>query len=123
MSRETKFIQKQLPWVGAILLSGVSGYLLAAASQNTIKITAKQFEFSPASVTLKKGAPVTLELTTLDMLHGFNVPDLDIHARVAPGQVAKVALTPSKAGHFSFQCDSFCGAGHEDMKGEIVVVD
>jgi cytochrome c oxidase subunit II len=117
------FVRTIAPVLGAMLISSASGYLVAAANQEVIKITAKQFEFSPASITLKKGVPVTLELTTLDMLHGFNVPELGIHSRVQPGQITRLPFVASKTGHFDFQCDSFCGAGHEDMKGEIIVTD
>jgi cytochrome c oxidase subunit 2 len=32
-----------------------------------------------------------------------------------------VTLTPDKAGSFTFFCDIFCGDGHEDMEGTLVV--
>jgi cytochrome c oxidase subunit 2 len=30
-------------------------------------------------------------------------------------------LTPEKVGNFMFVCDLFCGTGHDDMDGTIVV--
>jgi cytochrome c oxidase subunit II len=116
-------VRNVAPLLGGLMISGMSGYLLAAANQEVVKITARQFEFSPASITVKKGTPVILELSTLDMPHGFDVPDLGVHARIVPGQAVRLNLTAAKAGHYAFQCDSFCGAGHDDMKGEIVVTD
>lgn len=94
-----------------------------SASPTVIHITAKKFEYTPQRVTLKKGVPVVLELTSLDRLHGFNVPDLGVRADVLPGQTARVALTPDKVGTFPFHCDNFCGNGHPNMTGEIVVVE
>jgi cytochrome c oxidase subunit 2 len=94
---------------------------LAGAEPMVIKITAKKFEFSPSEITLKKGVPVVLELVSLDRTHGFNCPDLGVRADVAPGKPTRVNLTPGKAGSFVFNCDIFCGDGHEDMTGTIVV--
>ena len=43
----------------------------AAQEPRVIEIKAKKFEFSPADVTLKKGEPVILRLTSEDRTHGF----------------------------------------------------
>ena len=52
---------------------------------------------------------------------GFSVPDFNVRADIVPGQVARVRLTPDKAGTFTFLCDIFCGSGHETMSGTMVV--
>jgi cytochrome c oxidase subunit 2 len=54
---------------------------------------------------------------------GFNVPDLGARADILPGQVARVRLVPDKVGTFEFHCDIFCGSGHEQMSGTIVVTE
>jgi cytochrome c oxidase subunit 2 len=38
---------------------------------------------------------------------------------VIPGKVTRVV--PDRVGTFTFRCDIFCGAGHEDLEGEIIV--
>jgi cytochrome c oxidase subunit 2 len=93
----------------------------APGSAKTIQVTAKQFEFNPREITVKKGEPVVLELTSLDRKHGFNCPKLKLHAAIDPGKVARVEFTPQEAGSFPFHCDVVCGKGHDDMKGTIVV--
>ncbi len=93
------------------------------ADPQVIKITAKKFEYSPSEITLKKDAPVTLELTSMDRLHGFNCPDLSIRADIEPGKTARITFTPRKAGRFVFHCDIFCGSGHDKMAGAIVVTE
>ena len=90
-------------------------------SEKTIKVTAKKFDFSPDKIVLKKGVPVTLELTSLDRKHGFAVPELGIRADIKPNETARVHIVPDKAGVFVFHCDVFCGDGHEGMSGQIVV--
>ncbi|MBF0553181.1 MAG: cupredoxin domain-containing protein [Nitrospirae bacterium] len=94
-----------------------------AAQVNTIKITAKKFEYSPRKIRLKKGVEVVLELTSLDRHHGFKCPGLGVRADIYPGKVTSVRLTPQKAGTYEFHCDSYCGSGHEEMSGDIIVED
>ena len=101
--------------------------VLAAAKSEpagkVIQITARRFEYSPKEITLKKGVPVVLELTALDRLHGFNCPDLGIRGDINPGKVTSIAVTPQKAGIFTFFCDIVCGDGHEEMNGTFRVDD
>ncbi|HMK65653.1 MAG TPA: cupredoxin domain-containing protein [Thermodesulfobacteriota bacterium] len=90
-------------------------------AEPVIKITAKKFEYSPNVIKLKKDVPVILEFTSLDRLHGFNCPDLKVRTDIVPGKINRVRVVPDKTGTFAFQCDIFCGDGHEDMTGTIVV--
>ncbi len=87
----------------------------------TVEILAQKFDFTPDEIKVKKGVPVDLELTTLDRLHGFNVPGLGLRAEIVPGQTTHVKFTPDKAGRFLFHSDIFCGEGHEDMDAAIIV--
>ena len=92
-----------------------------AESENVIKITARKFEYSPSEVKIKKGVPVVLELTSADVAHGFNCPGLGVRADVRPGKVSTIHLVATKAGSYDCYCDIFCGEGHADMKGKIIV--
>ncbi len=98
---------------------------ICAADQKeiVIKITAKKFEYSPSSIKIKKGVPVILELTSLDRLHGFNCPKLGVRTDIEPGKISRVSILAQKAGIYEFHCDIFCGDGHEDMYGKIIVED
>jgi cytochrome c oxidase subunit 2 len=91
--------------------------------KSVIRITARMFAYSPSRIELKKGEPVTLELTSLDRMHGFNMPGLGVRADVLPGQSVRVDILPEKAGRYTFLCDIFCGDGHDEMNGVIVVKD
>jgi Icc-related predicted phosphoesterase/plastocyanin len=92
-------------------------------TEKVIKITAKKFEYSPDKIIIKKGVPVTLELTSLDVLHGFNCPDLKIRSDIPREKVSTIRFTPEKTGTFDFHCDVFCGSGHEQMTGTITVTE
>ena len=113
-------------WIGtATVLAGlVAGGVIfdsAAQAPKVVKISVKKFEYDPATVTLKKGEPVVLELVSLDRVHGFDLPDFKLRTDVKPEQSVRLRFVPDKAGRFEFHCDVFCGAGHEDMTGELVV--
>lgn len=106
-----------------VVLSGAISFAWATPSEKVIKVVSKRFVFEPSEIVLKKGEAVTLEITTQDVLMGFNVPDLNQRADILPKQVARVHLKPEKTGTFPFLCDIFCGSGHENMNGTIKVVD
>jgi len=95
----------------------------SSPKETVIKITAKKFEFSPAEITVKKGEPVTLEIHSEDVRHGFSLPDFRVRADIKPDGVSRVSFTPDKTGRFTFGCDVFCGAGHEDMSGTLNVIE
>ena len=95
----------------------------AAPRAKVIRISAKRFDYSPAHLTLKKGEPVVLELTSQDVLMGLNIPDFNVRGDMEPGKVTRVRFVPDKAGTFAFLCDIFCGSGHERMQGTLTVVD
>ncbi|MYM98393.1 cupredoxin domain-containing protein [Duganella vulcania] len=97
------------------------GAVQAKAKERVIKIEARKFRFAPNVIELKKGEAVVLELTALDFPHGFSVPDLKIRADLVMGKPVQVKLKPETAGQFGFLCDNFCGSGHEEMAGTIIV--
>ena len=106
----------------ALLTGGVLGAArLAADAPAEIRISAKKFEFHPDKVTARVGRPVTLVLTSEDRIHGFKMPDFGLRADIVPGQETRLTLVPDKPGRFAFLCDVFCGDGHEDMEGVLVV--
>ena len=109
----------------ATIISGLALYVRANAlpAEREIHITAKKFEFTPDTITLKKGEPVVFVLSSQDRKHGFNLRGFGIHADVNPGEVAHVRFTPNQTGKFTFSCDVFCGEGHEDMTGTVVVTE
>ena len=120
--------------VGIILLAGVCeiGLVgvpavinLTRASDNpkVIEISAKKFEFSPSQITLKKGEPVILRLSSSDRVHGFMSKPLKIDTDIPADKSEDVAVTPDTAGDFTVICDHYCGTGHGNMKMKVTVVE
>jgi hypothetical protein len=53
-------------------------YTHSDESAQVVKITASKFHFTPDHITLVKGQPVTLQLTSTDATHGFLLRALKI---------------------------------------------
>jgi len=120
MTREGRWLAGFLIMV--FIVSFAVGSFAGDPAEQVIKITAKKFEYSPNEIRIKKGVPVILEFTSLDAVHGFTVPELGgIRATIEPGKVTQVRIMVPKPGTYEFHCDVFCGDGHEDMAGKIVV--
>jgi cytochrome c oxidase subunit II len=108
------------------LLKGLAAYSMpnhtwAGESAQVVKITASKFHFTPNHITLVKGQPVTLQLTSTDTTHGFLIRALKIDTDIKPGTVTKMTVTPAAAGTFTAICDHYCGLGHSGMKLTVVV--
>lgn len=108
----------------AALLVAVAGRIAVQAQPKPrlIPIAARKFSYEPAEITLRLNEPVIFQLTTLDVVMGFSVPDFATRATILPGQTTEVAMVPTKLGEFTFLCDVFCGSGHENMEGTLRVV-
>lgn len=115
--------RRQMLLGASVGILGAAGLRLAAAQSNerVIQISARKFQFTPALIKLKRGQAVVLELTTADVLMGFSAPDFGVRADIIPGKVQRLRIVPDKQGEFIFLCDVFCGSGHEDMSGKLIV--
>jgi cytochrome c oxidase subunit 2 len=95
-------------------LSGVY-QLSAQTAPQRIQIVAERFDFAPGEVTVKKGIPVTIVLSSKDVPHGVKFKDLNVVLNVKKGETKEVTFTPEKTGNFVGQCSVFCGSGHGAM--------
>jgi cytochrome c oxidase subunit 2 len=112
--------------VTAAVLGSLGAYVAAQSAEpkeRVIRVTVKKFNYTPGEIKLKKGVPVILEFKTLDILMGFNLPDFNLRADIVPDKTTRLRLVPDKTGTFVFLCDIFCGTGHEEMNGRLIVTD
>ncbi len=93
----------------------------AAVSTKEFTLTAKQWSFSPGTITVNKGDKVILHIKSVDVTHGFELDAFGVSKTLSPGKTADVQFTADKTGTFSFFCNVFCGSGHGNMKGTLIV--
>jgi len=93
----------------------------AAESVKEFKITAKRFQFEPSTIEVSKGDRVRLLVTSTDVPHGIAIKEYGINERLDPGKEVKIEFIADKEGTFTAFCSVFCGSGHSNMKGKLIV--
>jgi cytochrome c oxidase subunit II len=86
-----------------------------------IKVVMKKYSIEPAVIHVKAGQTTELEVSTADVQHGFDVPDLGIKEPVRPGSPAVITLKDPKKGQYNVVCGIICGPHHDDMAAKLVV--
>ena len=70
---------------------------------------------------LRIGKPVRVLLRSIDVVHDFYVPEFRAKMDLVPGMVTRFWFTPTRTGSFDILCAGFCGIGHPQMRGKVVV--
>jgi cytochrome c oxidase subunit 2 len=103
----------------------VLAVLAPAASTESVKtfdITASRFEFQPDTIEVTEGDHVKVTLHSADTTHGFAIPELKVKAKIPKGGAPVTAeFVADKPGTFLIKCSEYCGPGHKQMTGTIVV--
>lgn len=118
-----KFVRSRAIILAALLLSVATMAAKPVNPPQKFQVTASKFQFEPNQITVKKGEPVTIVLTSNDVTHGLKIPDLHVEDTVKKGDSTEVTFTPDKTGTFQGKCAHFCGKGHGTMMFTVNVVD
>lgn len=70
---------------------------------------------------LPVGVPVVIDLTSMDVIHSFTLPEMRVKRDIIPGMRVQAWFTPIKEGTFDIACSQLCGIGHYRMKGVLIV--
>jgi len=97
------------------------GLEVAKLPPREIEIIARNWEFVPSTISINYGETVELHIKSVDVTHGFMVPELGINEQLRPNEDVHVTITADKRGEFPFFCNVPCGRGHRDMTGVILV--
>jgi cytochrome c oxidase subunit II len=137
-NRKLEFWWTVIPTLFVILLSVISvriWYEVMLEPENGLVVEAigHQFYFSfrypqiNGEVTdemhLPLGVPVTLNLTSADVIHGFWVPAMRLKNDTVPGLVTTIKFTPRLAGRYPIICTQFCGLLHSEMDKQVLVIE
>ena len=72
---------------------------------------------------VQQGRPVSLRLTSQDVIHSFWAPRLGGKRDLIQGRTNRIAFTPESVGVFLGQCAEFCGESHAKMGLRVMVDD
>ncbi len=136
-----KLLRDWFPILAVVLLTGASlgsaGATVKALSgpwslQETaeqpfveVHLTAERFSFTPSRIQVKTGTVVEIVAASEDTTHGFHLADAGIDEQIPARGKGELRLrfVASEAGTYFFECSRPCGAGHNTMRGTIIVKD
>ncbi len=95
--------------------TAISGFVAGKGVDREITVDAKRFEFNPSIIKVKEGERIKLKLNNIDMEHSISIPELEIDIH------SEGVFVADKKGEFEFYCHTYCGSGHEAMKGVLIV--
>lgn len=78
-------------------------------------------DISNATLVLPADKVVDLDLTSVDVIHGFYVPGLGIQEDALPGRITNQWFK-ADAGYYKGQCTQLCGVNHDQMLIEVQVL-
>ena len=90
--------------------------------QVVTRIVTTQFAFVPRCVVVPEGQPVTLRLSSPDVIHGILVTGTNVNSMIVPGYVSQVHTVFRTTGNLLMPCHEFCGLGHSQMLARVQVV-
>ena len=119
--------------IGCNLLLGVALLATAGASSNgaqtqqrrVIRVTAERFTFTPSRIVVNPVDTIEFRLTSDDTAHGFRISGTDVNVVIPKRGMREtsVTMTAPAPGKYTFECTRMCGAGHNFMRGELIVRD
>jgi cytochrome c oxidase subunit 2 len=122
------FLADSVAAAGTALLLGAAAMSnqqdpAAASAPREIPVVAKRFSFEPARVEVVEGERIRLVVTSEDGVHGLEIKKFRVNKKIPRGRdkVTTIDFVASAPGEYPILCSEYCGDGHEEMKGTLVV--
>jgi cytochrome c oxidase subunit II len=95
-----------------------------------VKVTARQwswlFEYpngvKDTELRVPVAKPIELQLSSVDVIHGFYVPAFRIKQDAVPGMKTHLWFEPTETGTFDILCSQYCGLQHAHMLSQVIVL-
>jgi cytochrome c oxidase subunit 2 len=93
------------------------------AREQQITVYAKNFAFTPGTITLKVHQRAKLVFVGKQGTHGITIPDIGLNNIITIGsKPTTVKVTPQRTGSFIARCAVYCGIGHGTMLLKVNVI-
>ena len=96
-----------------------------AGERRVVRMLAERFSFTPSEIRVARGTTLELRIRSDDTMHGFRIVGRNVNLLVPKRRQgeAVVVFEAAEAGRYTFECSRLCGAGHNFMRGVIIVED
>ena len=98
---------------------GVSGEVVEEIRE--IRVEAVKYEFNPPIIVVNSGERVRIKLNSADADHGFAIEEIGFDLKGEKGMVTEKEFTAPEPGVYVIKCSVYCGLGHNNMAGTLVV--
>jgi cytochrome c oxidase subunit 2 len=95
--------------------------LATASAPIVVEVTVKRFAFEPELIEVTEGDRVRLVVRSADGVHGIGIKKFKVEEKIPRGKTVNIDFVASTAGTYPVLCSEYCGEGHEEMKGTLVV--
>jgi len=98
---------------------------LASQTPRVVRVTAERFTFTPSEIVVEPGEDVELRLKSDDTAHGFRIAGTTVSVTIPKRgrDELSVMFRAPAPGRYVFECTRMCGAGHNFMRGVLIVRD
>lgn len=96
--------------------------VVEAAPGGDAYLQAQMWTYYPI-LKFRKGQTYRLHISSTDIQHGFSLLPINMNFQVLPGYDHVLTITPTMTGDFPIICNEFCGIGHHQMTGKIIVTE
>ncbi len=110
-------------WIRMMVVAALLTISVSAQGPRVVRVSAERFAFTPSRIEITAGEEVELRIKSNDTAHGFRISGLETNVVVpkrGKGEIT-VLLRVDKPGRYVFECSRMCGAGHNFMRGELIV--
>jgi len=88
----------------------------STTTEGEISMEAGAFYYKPSELRVKKGQKVKIVMTSKDMMHDFNIDELNVKLPITKsGETNTVEFVPEKAGTFEY----YCSVGQHRKNGQV----
>ncbi len=134
-------VSQEIALVGSILALFLAFWVVGSVQYDrmetppphtmTVYVTAKQWMWKFAYpdgrsslnvLTVPSGKPVTLVMTSRDVIHSFYVPAFRMKQDVVPGRYYTAWFQATTPGSYPIDCAEYCGVNHSRMLGTVQVL-
>ena len=86
------------------------------SDMRTVEVEAGSFYYNPDEIRVKTGENVRIELTAKDMMHDFNIDELEVDSPVIQaGETVIIEFTAEEAGEYEY----YCSVGNHRAMGQV----
>lgn len=81
----------------------------------------QMWQFQPSEISVPAGSEVDFYVTSKDVVHGFHIYEKNVNMMAVYGGINKTTVKFDEPGVYKIVCHEFCGIGHQNMEGKVLV--